>query len=57
MSADTAATTRRGSRHVREKKIVRELLEKRDREGLVQWADGRKKGINALLSLLLYETD
>ncbi len=57
MSADTAATTRRGSRHVREKMIVRELLEKRDREGLVQWADGRKKGINALLSLLLYETD
>lgn len=57
-TADTpAAASRGGSRHVRQKRILRDLLEKHDREGLVSWADGRKKGITALLALLLYETD
>jgi hypothetical protein len=53
----TAASQRGGSRHVRNKQILRGFLENRDREGLVRWADGRKKGITSLLALLLYETD
>jgi len=57
-AAATAPAGRHGvSRHVRQKQILRGLLEKHDREGLVRWADGRKKGITALLALLLYETD
>ncbi len=57
-TADAGTAARRGeSRHVRQKRLLRDLLEKRDREGLVAWADGRKKGITALLALLLYETD
>lgn len=58
MTTETnAADSLGGSRHVRQKKILRDLLEQRDRDGLVRWADGRKKGITALLALLLYETD
>ena len=57
-TADAGTAARSGeSRHVRQKRLLRDLLEKRDREGLVAWADGRKKGITALLALLLYETD
>jgi hypothetical protein len=58
MTTDTtAAAASGGSRHVRQKKILRDLLEQRDRDGLLRWGNGRKKGINALLALLLYETD
>jgi len=58
LSSDTATVAgRRGSRHVQQKKVLRELLERHDREGLIEWADGRKKGITSLLALLLYEAD
>jgi len=53
----TTAGRRGGTRLGRQKKIVRDLLERHDREGLVRWADGRKKGITTLLALLLYQTD
>lgn len=57
-TTDSSAAPKRGkSRHVRNKQQLRSLLENRDLEGLARWADGRKKGITALLALLLYETD
>jgi HEAT repeat protein len=57
MTSTDTTTAGGGTRLGRQKKIVRDILERRDREGLVEWAGGRKKGINALLAMLLYETD
>lgn len=56
-TSESRVTRARGSRHVRQKRVLRGLLEARDRDGLLEWADGRKKGMTALLALLLYETD
>jgi len=56
-TTNSAATGVRESRQVRQKRVLRGLLEARDHESLIQWADGRKKGLTALVSILLYETD